>query len=144
MTNLQTILETAGESILMAFGTRPQMIKTCEELGELITQLCKKLNGSPTTNEQIVDEIADTLIMIMQMRLVYGKSAVDERVMFKLDRTLERIRTQVQKHVQENVCVTTQVDVCGVAHGDIMKGQICDVNLNTGAIVAKRDFGVLD
>lgn len=90
----QTALEAAGESAVIAFGAKPQMIKTCEELGELITQLCKRLNNSPTSDESIIDEIADVIIMANQMRIVFGKDAVDDRIVFKLDRIMTFIRAR--------------------------------------------------
>lgn len=89
-------LQAAADSTMIAFGLDAQMIKTCEELGELTTQLCKKLNGSPTTNAAIVDEVADVLIMAFQMRHVFGAEAVDERIIYKLDRTMEFIRNRAK------------------------------------------------
>lgn len=71
------------------WGDNPQKIKTVEELSELSVVLCKAINGSPVTQEQLVDEIADVLIVANQMRHHYGEIEVDNRIEFKLDR-LER------------------------------------------------------
>lgn len=68
------------------WGSRAQMTKACEELAELQVQLCKKLNNSPTTTEQVVDEIADVIIMSLQMRMLFNPDAVDARIKYKLDR----------------------------------------------------------
>lgn len=69
------------------WGLRVQMTKACEEMGELITQLCKVSNNNPqATDEKVVDEIADALITIMQMRDVWGPAVVDARIRYKLDR----------------------------------------------------------
>lgn len=87
-------LEASAQSILIAFGERPQLVKTCEELAELTVQLCKHLNGSPTTQEAIIDEIADALIMIYQMRAQFGQDEVDARILVKLNRTLTYIRNR--------------------------------------------------
>jgi len=73
------------------------MIKTCEELGELSAILCKRLNGSPATHEQVVDEIADVLIMAHQMRVVFGPGEVDTRIVFKLERTRSYILNNTLK-----------------------------------------------
>lgn len=131
-TNIQMILETSSQSIVMAFGAKAQMIKTCEEMGELATQLCKRLNGSPTTDENIVDEIADVLIMAMQMRHVYGESKVDERILYKLDRTLNAIR-------KCGITLPT-VELAGIARDDIQKGQVCELDIHTGAVTLKKNF----
>ena len=73
------------------------MVKACEEMGELITQLCKRLNGSPTTDDKIVDEIADVLITAHHLRFIYGEEPVDLRVLFKINRTMEYIRNLEEK-----------------------------------------------
>ena len=85
-------LSAGGASALENFGTRPQMIKACEEMGELITVLCKKLNGSPVTDEAIIDEVADVLTMSHQMYAIFDKAAIDKRIVYKLDRLLSAIR----------------------------------------------------
>jgi hypothetical protein len=74
------------------WGDTPQKIKTVEELSELSVVLCKALNGSPGgTFEAIVDEIADVLITVNQMRHHYGEIEVDNRMEFKLDRLEQAI-----------------------------------------------------
>lgn len=90
----QEALEAATESTLHAFGLQAQMVKTCEELGELTTALCKRLNNSPVSDAQIIDEVADTLIMANQMRHVFGADAVDDRIVYKLGRTMDFIRNR--------------------------------------------------
>jgi NTP pyrophosphatase (non-canonical NTP hydrolase) len=107
----QAALEAATESTMLAFGLNAQMVKTCEELGELTTALCKRLNGSPVSDAQIVDEVADVLIMANQMRHTFGADAVDDRIVYKLNRTMEFIRTKKgQSHESET-------------HGDSEKAQ---------------------
>ena len=87
-------LEASAESALMAYGERTQLIKTCEECSELIAELARRVNNFPTTSEAIIDEIADCLIMLYQMRSNFGVEEVDERVLFKLNRTMSAIRNQ--------------------------------------------------
>lgn len=88
-------LLTQSRITLKTFGLKPQIIKTLEELGELVTILCKRLNDSPdATNEAIHDEIADVLITAFQMRTAFGEIETDERVLFKIDRTMTLIRKQ--------------------------------------------------
>jgi hypothetical protein len=82
------------------------MLKTCEELAELTTQLCKRLSQSPKSiDADIVDEIADGFVVLAQMRHLFGMEKVDERVLFKLNRTMERIRARNQKMPEEKGCV---------------------------------------
>ena len=59
-----------------AFGDRAQYIKAIEELSELTQVLCKRLNGSPVENIQIIDEIADVLVMANQLRLRFDSKAM--------------------------------------------------------------------
>jgi hypothetical protein len=54
-TQTQVALESAATSTLEAFGLQAQMVKACEELAELTQALCKRLNGSPISDEKIVD-----------------------------------------------------------------------------------------
>ena len=60
----------------------------------MTTALCKRLNGSPVSDAQIIDEVADVLIMTNQMRHVYGADQVDDRIVYKLGRTMDFIRTR--------------------------------------------------
>lgn len=68
------------------WGARAQITKACEELAELQVQLCKFLNGSPQEHEDIIDEIADVLVVANQMRLHFGSDDVLNRMAFKLER----------------------------------------------------------
>lgn len=55
-------------------------------------QLSKRLAGSPTTEEAIIDEVADVLVMVFGMRKHFGADAVDARALYKLNRTIDAIR----------------------------------------------------
>lgn len=89
--DIEKALRVQAPIILKHFGHEPQMIATCEELGELTTALCKRINRKTVTEEQVIDEIADCFIMLNQMRLIFGENAVDDRIRFKLDRTMKFI-----------------------------------------------------
>lgn len=100
---IQTALEHAGTSIVSHFGERAQTVKACEEMGELITQLMKRLNDNPqATRESVVDEIADVLITVSQLRILFGADKVDERILFKLDRMMTFIRSRNKQIDSEN------------------------------------------
>lgn len=81
------------------WGDTPQRIKTVEELSELAVVLCKAINGSPVTMEAIVDEIADVLIVVNQMRHHYGEIQVDQRIEYKLDRLERAIASDKKKEI---------------------------------------------
>jgi hypothetical protein len=88
---IETLFAFVAPAAFHAFGDNAQMIKTIEELSELTQVLCKKINGAPVTDEQIIDEIADVIVMANQMRFKFGPEAVDERILFKLNRTAKYI-----------------------------------------------------
>lgn len=81
------LFDALAPAAFQAFGERAQMIKTLEELSELMVTLAKKLNASPVTDAEIIDEIADVLIMVGQMRFRFGETEVDQRIIYKLNRT---------------------------------------------------------
>lgn len=67
-----------------------QKKKAVEELGELITAIAKE------DRENIVEEIADVLIMIFQMIIIYSISKMEivKWIVFKLKRLKERVRKE--------------------------------------------------
>lgn len=87
-------LESGAQSILMEFNQKEQMIVMCEEMSELTQVLCRRLNNKSVSDEQLIDEVADVLVMVFQMRQIFGPSQVDNRILFKLNRMMERIRNQ--------------------------------------------------
>ena len=95
------MLDHVAPAALQAFGERAQMVKAIEELAELSQMLAKRLNNSPVTDDQIIDEIADALIMVNQMRFLFGAPLVDSRMIFKMNRTanliLDKKRTTVSQ-----------------------------------------------
>lgn len=83
-------IEELTPKAIHRWGVKAQMVKTCEEMSELTQQLCKKVNGSPSTPEAMIDELADVLIMVKQMALCFGVKEVEARAQYKLDR-LEKV-----------------------------------------------------
>lgn len=59
--------EVICNKAIRTFGERRQVIKACEELGELQTALCK---FTLDNKHNVEEEIADVEIMIMQLRLM--------------------------------------------------------------------------
>ena len=55
------------------YGDGAQLVKCCEELGELQAAICKlfdKSTGFEPDTEHVVEEIADVEIMIEQVRMI--------------------------------------------------------------------------
>lgn len=99
-------LESSAQSIVQAYGERAQLVKSCEELGELTTQLCKWLNFDAKTADgfdAVVDEIADVYIMLAQLRVIFGSDAIEDQIVTKLNRTIDAIRKpqRLEKRYEE-------------------------------------------
>jgi NTP pyrophosphatase (non-canonical NTP hydrolase) len=75
--------------VLEHFAPEKQKMKCIEECGELITALAK--------GKGVIEEIADVIIMANQMRLLFGKDKVDEKIKQKLGRTMELVRYESGK-----------------------------------------------
>ena len=85
------------EGALAHYGPTAQAEKAVEELRELDEALTRYLCAAcppPGTrgHNAVVDEIADVLIMVEQMRIAFGAKAVDERIAFKIERQRQRMR----------------------------------------------------
>ena len=75
------------------YGVTNQELKTIEECAELISALMHNARGRATADD-IIDEIADVMIMTQQLSIIYGQRKVDNRIREKLDRQLDRIRNE--------------------------------------------------
>lgn len=73
------------------FGVENQIEKAMEEMGELITELARR-HSPRADRDKIAEEVADALIMLEQLRIIFGGERVDEQVERKLCRLLDRIR----------------------------------------------------
>lgn len=72
------------------FGVEGQINKALEEIGELITELSRRcLNRYD--KDKVAEEIADALIMLEQLRIIFGASKVDGYVAEKLERLEDTI-----------------------------------------------------
>jgi NTP pyrophosphatase (non-canonical NTP hydrolase) len=74
------------------WGEQAQIGMAIEECSELITCLVKLgRNKNSSTKEQVIDEIADVMIMMEQLQHVFGFSKVADRKDFKLTRLKQRV-----------------------------------------------------
>lgn len=78
---MRDILQESGaerrllEAAIDRWGGQRQMIKCCEELGELTQAVCKRFDGGQDPDdafavESIVEEMVDVEIMLEQLRLI--------------------------------------------------------------------------
>lgn len=79
------------------YGAEHQKLKTIEELGELQTELAREQDNR-TTPKKVITEIADVMIMIEQLVLIYGLDAVKAEFERKKNRLYRKIlKEQEQK-----------------------------------------------
>ena len=77
------------------YGTKVQVVKTCEEMAELQQALCKALTNDCMPRElwnHIAEEIADVEIMLWQVKHIYqDREAVQEWRERKIQRLRDRM-----------------------------------------------------
>lgn len=80
--------------IVKHFGAYRQRFKAIEELTELTEAIIKDLNKIDYDKKNVLEEMADVMIMLKQLQQIYGFS--DEKIMGmvddKLGRTMRRVR----------------------------------------------------
>ena len=85
-------------------GEEVQKTKCIEEVGEFLQAMGKLAEAKETGNPELItaatqhlhEEIADSLIMLHQMRLIYGPAEVDRMVIFKCCRLEEKLEAAVR------------------------------------------------
>lgn len=75
------------------YGWADQTIIAIEEMSELQKAICKWHRDGMTREVEnfLVDEIADTLIIVRQLEYLLGPERVGNRIKEKLDRQIERM-----------------------------------------------------
>lgn len=82
------------------YGCHNQVIKAIEEMSELQKELCKGLSGKLTLAQvdNIAVEIADTEIMLEQLKMIYGiHKPVEEWKHLKLLRLANRLEVKAHE-----------------------------------------------
>lgn len=72
------------------YGAHHQMMKCMEECGELIQALARNMCGEHCA-ENVVEELADVEIMLMQMRIAFGRQKTHRVMAQKLARLKMRM-----------------------------------------------------
>lgn len=73
---------------LDSYGMESEKMKTIQECSELIVALTRNMEGRESN---VVEEVADVLIMASQMACVFGFDAVCTMIERKLEREIERL-----------------------------------------------------
>ena len=93
MTELQII---KAHKIAEHYGKNKQKIQAVQELTELILVLTRRPDQKPDRQaylDSVIDEMADSLVMIEQIRQLYEINPIDidRRITAKLNRQLRRM-----------------------------------------------------
>lgn len=78
-------IEGVCRSALKTFGEEHQQRKAVEEMGELNAALMQYKDGR-VTKEAVITEVADVLITVSQLGLIFGLDEVSREVERKIDR----------------------------------------------------------
>ena len=86
--NVKEVLKKAIET----YGKENQSMMLFEEMAELQKEVCKSLRGN-NNHDEIVEEIADVLIMIEQLKIMHDVKyrELNEMLNFKINRLKERL-----------------------------------------------------
>lgn len=80
------IYETAIEK----WGEHAQKMMAVGECGEFLAEFGREVQGR-SSQEKMVDEIADVLVMMNQMAMIYGEKEVRERIAFKVNKVKNKL-----------------------------------------------------
>lgn len=83
----EEIIRTA----VLTFGAESQKAMAIKECAELINALSKEKRGR-VRDEDVITEIADVMIMMEQLAVIYGRGLVEAEKSRKLERLEGRIR----------------------------------------------------
>lgn len=87
----------AAAKIIAHYGAAHQLVKLCEECGELTQQAAKCYDKGLAYSDDMIEEIADVLVMIKQFETVMSqldRDLIDKIITEKLERQLDRIEEE--------------------------------------------------
>lgn len=95
--NHKEIIDTYKQAI-KTYGKKAQKLMAIEEMSELTKEICKDFRGK-LNREHLIEEMADVLIMLDQMLLLYkiGGEEIVSMCIRKMNRLKERLETQNDK-----------------------------------------------
>lgn len=94
MMNYQEVTDTYKKAIDL-YGEKAQKLMAIEEMSELTKEICKDFRGK-LNREHLVEEMADVLITIEQLAIIYEISdvAIFDACYEKIERLKERLEKQ--------------------------------------------------
>jgi NTP pyrophosphatase (non-canonical NTP hydrolase) len=87
----------AAAKIITHYGAQHQLVKLCEECGELIQQAAKCYDKGIPYSDDMIEEIADVIVMILQFEGIMSRpdsELLQKIVTEKLERQLDRIDSE--------------------------------------------------
>ena len=97
MMNYQEVTDTYKQAI-ETYGVRAQKLMAIEEMSELTKEICKDFRGE-LNRENLIEEMADVLIMLDQMLILYKISG--EEVGLMRIKKVERLKERLEKQNEE-------------------------------------------
>lgn len=90
---------TVFKNAIWLYGARHQIMKTIEEMSELIKSLLKDLEKSDfDTLDSVNEEMADVYIMLEQLKMIYkNENEVEMYKMQKINRLDDRVNNYIKK-----------------------------------------------
>lgn len=82
--------EEIYKEAIATYGVESQRKMAIEEMSELTNALMKFERGRNTV-EDIVEEIADVIIMMNQLAIIYGQKSVNHQIEYKTQRLKRRL-----------------------------------------------------
>lgn len=95
--NYQEVTDTYKQAI-ETYGVRMQKLMAIEEMSELTKEICKDFRGL-LDREHLIEEMADVMIMLDQMLLLYKISG--EEVGLMRIKKVERLKERLEKQNDE-------------------------------------------
>jgi NTP pyrophosphatase (non-canonical NTP hydrolase) len=87
----------AAAKIIAHYGAQHQLVKLCEECAELTQQAAKCYDKDIPYSDDMIEEMADVLVMIWQFETVMSqpdRDLLDKIITEKLERQLDRIKDE--------------------------------------------------
>lgn len=87
----------AAAKIINHYGTAHQLVKLCEECAELTQQAAKCYDKGIPYSDDMIEEIADVLVMTEQFKAVMpqpDRDLLEDQITYKLRRQLDRIESE--------------------------------------------------
>lgn len=81
---------------MATFGTGMQLIVALEELSEAQKEICKSLRGK-VNPEHLAEEVADAIIMLEQVRQMFG---INDAVCRVMDEKVMRLKRRIEAEKQ--------------------------------------------